>query len=299
MEQISMTARISAFARAYHREHNTIPVFDDSLAKQLLSETEYNQIAAHMTVGIGYFNPTFSGSDAEALRWLVDSQLSPTPLGRAAFAEQTLQTAVQLGAKQYLIFAAGYDTFAYRQPLWAKKLQIFELDHPVMSRDKQNRLSAAGFSVPDNIHHLATDLTTSNWQSVLLEHPAFSPDVTSFCSLLGLAYYMTKDAWNRLLSNISSIVPSGSTLVFDYPNSVGFNMQQSQLAEAAGEPMYADYAYPELEQLLANCGFLIYEHLTPQEITKQYFSNYNQGRPSQPLTALAGVNYCLAVRNKD
>ena len=54
-------------------------------------------------------------------------------MGRAAFAEAALANAAALGAEQYLILGAGYDTFAYRQPAWAEKLTLFELDRPLIS----------------------------------------------------------------------------------------------------------------------------------------------------------------------
>ena len=59
--------------------------------------------------------PSLLGEDQlpdEALRWIVEHQLAPTPLARASFAETALENAVRLGARQYLILGAGYDTFA-------------------------------------------------------------------------------------------------------------------------------------------------------------------------------------------
>ena len=43
-KETSMTAKVSAFARAWHREHSPRPVFDDPLAKVLLGE-DFLQIA--------------------------------------------------------------------------------------------------------------------------------------------------------------------------------------------------------------------------------------------------------------
>ncbi len=99
-KQKSMTVLVSVFARAYHAENNTERIFNDSVAKQLLSEEEYNQIANSMSQGINYFNPSFKGDRQEALRWIVDNQLSPSPLGRSAFAEKALENAVRIGTKQ-------------------------------------------------------------------------------------------------------------------------------------------------------------------------------------------------------
>ena len=116
MEQKSLTALISAFSRAYHALNNEVTIFNDSLARDLLTDEEFNQIAKNMSNGIGFFNPSFVGEPEQALRWVVDNQLSPSPLGRAAFAEKSLEWAVRTGTEQYLSWGAGYVTFASRQP---------------------------------------------------------------------------------------------------------------------------------------------------------------------------------------
>src|SRR5699024_2404945 len=111
------------------------------------------QIAAHMSKGINFFNPSFTGTEDEALQWVADHQLSPSPLGRAAFAETMLENAVKNGAEQYLIFAAGYDTFAYRQPDWATGIEVFEIDKPDMIADKQQRVHNITRQMPANLHY--------------------------------------------------------------------------------------------------------------------------------------------------
>ena len=48
MEQKSLTALISAFSRAYHALNNEVTIFNDSLARDLLTDEEFNQIAKNM-----------------------------------------------------------------------------------------------------------------------------------------------------------------------------------------------------------------------------------------------------------
>ena len=62
MKHKSMTALVSAFARAYHSENNDIKIFDDSVARLLLSEQEYSQIEKNMTQGIQFLTPDLSGA---------------------------------------------------------------------------------------------------------------------------------------------------------------------------------------------------------------------------------------------
>lgn len=302
MKRSSMTALTSAFARAYHAQNNTVKIFDDSLAHKLLTPQEYTQISKSMAEGISFFHPTFSGTPEDALRWVVDTYLSPAPLARAAWAEKALQTAVRIGTRQYCILGAGYDTFAYRQPEWAHLLQIFELEHPATAADKQNRLCNAQISIPENVQCIPTDFTKEDWVCQLSNSACFRKERLTFCSLLGLVYYLPRQSFRSLLSALRLLLPEGSTLVFDYPDQdfctplAGERAKkQSSLAGAANESMLAGYSYGELEQLLSACGFLIYEHLTPEEMTRQYFSSYNEANPLHPMAAFDNTNYCLAV----
>ena len=303
MEQKSMTALISAFSRAYHSVKNKEKVFDDCLAKDILTQSEYEQIASNMSKGIKFFNPSFDGTQDEALRWIVDNQLSPTPIGRAAFTERSLENAVKIGVKQYLIFAAGYDTFAYRQPDWAGNIEIFELDHPLTGEDKQNRIQKVITEIPPNIQYIPIDFTEKTWKRNIMKCPEFEQNKISFCSLLGVSYYLTKEDFAYAIHTISSIVPKGSSIIFDYQDEDTYTSKagervkkQIALTSASNEKMLASYSYLELEQLLDDSNFLIYEHLTPNEITEQYFKKYNQANPEHPIKAFDNVNYCLAVK---
>ena len=53
--------------------------------------------------------------------------------------------------------------------------------------------------------------------------------------------------------------------------------------------MKAKYSYEEMEALLSNVGFLIYEHMDAGEATNAFLKESG-------MTAPAGVGYCLAVR---
>lgn len=303
MEEKNMTALVSAFSRAYHTKHNDVKIFHDSLAEKIFTEEEYTDISRNMTMGIKYFNPEFQGTEEEALRWIVDNQLSPSPLGRAAYTEKSLENAVNIGAKQYLIFAAGYDTFPYRQPDYGKKLEIFEIDYPLTSKDKQKRVIAMNKPIPSNLHYITADFRDSNWHNNLVSCKSFNKDKISFCSLLGISYYLSKEDFVSLISKISTLVSEGSSIIFDYPDENNYKVtagerakKQAALAAKSGEKMLGRYSYGEIEEILSTCGFLIYEHLSPQEITEQYFKEYNDANPKHKMKAFDNVNYSLAVK---
>lgn len=305
MQEKSMTAMVSAFARAYHAENKQDGVFIDSIAKSLIGGQMYDQIAASMTNGIGFFNPDFQGSSEEALRWVVDNYLSPSVLGRAAFAEKALETAVHSGLNQYLVMAAGFDTFAYRRPDWAEKVKVFEIDHPATAQDKETCLQNAGISIPKCTYFVHADFNESNWHHALLEHKEYSAQAKSFCSLLGLTYYLPKQAFQNLLDKMGECLPGGSILVFDYPDENTYTDKAGErakkqamlmLASGAKEAMLASYSCEEMKRLLEKNGYLIDTHLTPDQITQEYFTAYNNANPAHLMSAMDNVNYCLALK---
>lgn len=296
-DETSITARVSAFSRAYHFRNNEVRVYDDPLAFDLLGRNDYETIAANMAGGISFFNPDFKGTPDEALRWVVDNQLSPSVLERSAFMEDCLAQAVAEGCSQYLIFGAGYETFAYRRPAWADDLEVFEVDRASMIEDKRTRLVGASIGVPAHVHLVEADLSRPGWSDALIAGPGFDPTKTSFVSLLGLVYYLSEDDFGRLLDVTADLMAPGSRMALDYPNASqgGKGRVQESLAKGAGEEMRARYDSGEMRHLLDVHGLEVIEHLYPREITKRYFSSYNEANPHYPMQAFPDVNLCCAV----
>ncbi len=305
MEKKSMTALVSAFARRYHARTNEVKVFDDRLIGNLLTQEEYSGMCHHMAQGVAFFDPDFEGNTEEALKWVMDHQITPTPVGRAAYAEDLLENAVLTGTSQYLLLGAGYDTFSLRQPKWAKGLQIVELDHPLTQADKINRIEHSGLRIPRNVHYVTADFNNEDWTSALDELPAFNTSEKTFCSLLGVTYYLTEACFKTVLLALSKLLPKGSAVVFDYPDEFYFTehaevrvKKQLGLAAASGEKMMVGYSYRYLEKLLEQADFLIYEHLKSEDMTSRYFKAFNEERSEPKVHAFQNVNYCLAVLNR-
>jgi len=286
------TAKISCFARAYHFGNNKVHIYADEYAEALLG-SEYKQITESLKQGIQFFIPDFNGNDDEGLRIIVDNQLSPSVLGRSAFCEKKLENEEKLGCRQYLIFASGYDTFSFGNN--ASDLSVFELDRPQVLEDKKTRAKKAGLKFSSVC--IPCDLLDNSWKNQLLKR-GFCSEGKSFSSLLGISYYLKKTEFTGLLNSISEIICKGSAICFDYPSTDGGKEARTNqaLAQEAGEPMKANYTYSELEKMLEKCGFVIYEHLDFDEMTEQFFSEYNKNNPAHMMNAPSGVCYVLAVK---
>lgn len=294
MENKNMTALVSCFVRAYHYKNNKYKVFSDSYAMKLLTEKEYNSISSNMVEGISFFNPGFKGTSEEALRWIVDNQLSPSVLARSAFTAKKLDNAKMLGCKQCLIYASGYDTSAYKQN---SLMSFYEIDKEEMINDKIVRLKRGKIDF-SKVNYIACDFTNKDWYKNIL-NSSYNKDKISFSSLLGISYYLSKNDFKNMINQISKIVCEGSSLVFDYPSyDEGIESKKnSQLAKGANEEMKSKYSYQDIENILSENGFLIYEHLNYQEMTDDFFNIYNTFNPNNKIKAPKGINYCLAVKN--
>lgn len=295
----SITALMSSFGRAFHAENEEHPVFGDFLAKELMTAEEYAAVQSYLLGGAQFLEPEIAPAEQtpkELLRQLINTHIAPSPLCRAAYTEKALKAAILTGTKQYVILGAGMDTFAFREMEFLSKYWVFEVDHPLTQADKLERITRAGWTVPDNLSFVPVDFTKDSLTERLIA-AGFDPSVKSFFSWLGVTYYLSSEAIDTMLSALSSICANGSALVFDYPDEDFFAAPEKRvqntimMAKAGGEPMKSAFSYAELEKLLEKHGFLIYELLTPDDIQRDVID-----KAGADLKAFEHVNYCLAVR---
>ena len=117
--EVSITALMSSFGRAFHAENEDHPVFTDHLAKELMTAEEY--------------------------------------------------AAVLTGTKQYVMLGAGLDTFSFREKEFLSKHRVFEVDHPLTQKDKIERITRAGCTIPDNLTFVPADFTKDNVAERLID----------------------------------------------------------------------------------------------------------------------------------
>ncbi|MFL0504815.1 class I SAM-dependent methyltransferase [Ureibacillus sp. 179-F W5.1 NHS] len=300
--EASLTSLISAFSRAYHSKFDEPKIFEDFIAADLITEKEFATIRENMINGIQFFNNEiahqFQNQPDEILKWITQVQLSPTPLARAAYCENILQNEILLGVQQYVILGAGLDTFCYRYPHLNGRLEIFEVDHPTTQDFKKIRLTDTHYQIPKNLHFVSMDFTKL-YNTEKLVGVGFNEKRKTFISLLGVSYYLTKEEFAKLLIELFAKLPKGSSIVFDYADEKLFeekgvsNRVQNmvQMALASGEPMKSCFSYEEMEKLLEDANLLIYEHLSPDAIQNQFFSNR-----TDYLSAFETIHYIHAVK---
>lgn len=279
----SITSLISAFGRAYHCQYDTPLIFDDYIAKELITPQEFSDIRENMLQGIHFFNPEMAhqckNDPDKILKWITQVQLSPITLARAAYCEHVLLHEVTLGLKQVVILGAGMDTFGLRHPELENTLELFEVDYPATQQFKKERLHQAKLNIPGNLHFVPMDFARKPSYEGLTNGGL--EKLKTLVTLLGVSYYLTKKDLSNLIEHVFANLPIGSSIVLDYADEHlfeekgKFNRVENMVKMAAmgGEPMQSCFTYEEMERLLADMGLLIYEHLSPEHIQDRYFSN--------------------------
>ena len=283
-KQAGLSAMAMAYARAYHATHDSSKIFDDFLADSLFTPEEHTQTEQTLPGLLKYLDPELAATNpdpATALAWVVQLTSGPITLGRSRYTEDSLEQAIRKGVRQYVILGAGFDTFAFRRTDLADRLQVFEFDHPATQAIKRDRVAAAGWSHPANLHFVPVDFAKESLAEALGRSP-YDPGQLSFFSWLGVSFYLTPVVVFDTLRSIASTAVRGSTLVFDYLDTDAFIPEKAAkrvhlmqwMARQLGEPMKAGFDPLALAADLDRLGLRLEENLDPATIEARYF----QGR---------------------
>jgi len=264
----SETAAFTAMLRAAHQLIDDEPrIVDDPVALGLVEDATPARIAARRAALLA---PDLMVPRAAVLL-------------RSRHAEDLLAHEVERGVTQFVILGAGLDTFPYRQPSFAHRLRIYEVDHPATQAWKRERLAAACIAVPDNLRWAPIDFEQQTLTSGLRD-AGFDVSRSAFFSWLGVTQYLTLAAIDATLKVVAAL-PSPSTIVLSFmlPD-VDLRSEDAiaaravaQSAASTGEPWLTRFQPQELAARLTRLGFRKVIHLSPQEANARYFAGRRDG----------------------
>jgi len=283
----SKTAEGVAAARAYHLLYQDPVVFEDPYAIQLTSP------------------PWRIILKIRTLNWLLSRTLyhDILPLwaeffGRARYAEELLDKALERGIDQYVLLGAGLDSGALRKKDLVPKLKVFELDHPVSQKSKRDRLVKLNIDVPDNLEFVPVDLEKESLADALARS-SYSNKKPAFFSWLGTIPYLTSEAVFSTFRSIASYATRGSEIVVDYciprelvdPRDLPLGEKIERMVARRGEPHISSFDPRTFPQNICELGFELVEHLHPKEQEKRYFENRKDGL--RPISSLYFAHFRL------
>ena len=259
----SGTAFGTLYMRAVHQLLDAQPlILDDSVALTLLGKDAVQQIKKnykhHRTL------------EARALRTHV--------VLRSRFTEDRLAESVGRGVVQYVILGAGFDTFAFRQPVWAGNLKIFEVDQPATQTQKRARLADAGIAIPSNLNFAEIDFERESLHDGLSRHGVSLTEPTFF-SWLGVTMYLQEKAIDAVFHTVAGFKKQ-SEIVFTFtqpPDLLSgveskFHASLSKVVTNSGEPFVSFFTPAAIENKLRDTGFKNIAILSNEEAGKRYFS---------------------------
>jgi methyltransferase (TIGR00027 family) len=271
----SHTALGTAYLRAAHQLLEAQPLlFDDPVALPLLGPKAIKLIQETVD---NYQTPEMLALRAHVVL-------------RSRFTEDRLAAAVSRGITQYVILGAGFDTFALRQPPWAKNLKIIEVDHSGTQTMKRSHVVAADLAMPKNVVFADIDFENESLHDGLLRC-GVSMKEPSFFSWLGVTMYLKEDAIDAVLRSVAMFpVDSEIVLTFLTQSSDSPSLLSRRVANL-GEPFVSYFEPDALEDKLRGAGFSKVEFLTPVDVETRYFRQ----RPKD-LPVPKQINILCAVR---
>lgn len=293
-----MTAKLCAFARAYHSENASCKIVDDYLARAIMGQRAYDE-AERLVLDLSAANrlpvPCCSADQPE-LCPLLRTYLAPIPLSRLAYTEDRLAAFARAHERvQYVICGAGLDTYSFRNE--NENVTVFEVDHPSTQAYKIVRARPLHAARPGSVRYIPADFTRDDLATALAE-AGFDRAVPTFFAVPGVSYYLPHAAFEQLVRSIVRTMPPESVLMFDYPEaSDGEAGDQTSRCRALasltaqlGEPMAPWYTQAEVAQILKRHGLGMREHLAPSDIQAAYFDGRDDGQ-----TAYENVHFVLAA----
>ena len=276
-KQVSSTAILTNEVRASHQSTASYPkVLADPVAVE--------------------FSKHFEGSPALAAFSMLSKPLlavlESALVLRNRYAEDVFQEVASRANCQYAILGAGFDTFAFRQPDWAAKTPIIEIDHPTTQDAKREILVETGYSLPENLILCPIDFRTTSLHDAL-SATSFDFEVPTVFSWLGVTQYIAQDAIRSTLEFVLTL-PASTTIVLSFipPGSMLSDEDRGYVetfeipAAAKGEPFISRFQPKELQDSIREMGFSEVYHLTPEVAQERYFMNRDDNLKAPVLEQL-------------
>jgi methyltransferase (TIGR00027 family) len=260
--QASQTLLITSIMRARHQLFDAPVILEDPVVLNLVPEAHDPEVLSEF------------GDSSQPIPILLRSLFAM----RSRFTEDRLAQAAARGIRQYVMFGAGLDTFPWRQPDFARDMQIFAIDHPASFMQTNKVFQERGFAKPTNLVRVPLDLEQRRLGECLVAC-GFDLEVGSFCSALGLMQYLEDEIADDIFRFVTSLAPS-SEIVFTFilPDNelTGVDLELARRVAARtaelGEQWKSRLQPPAMVDRLTRIGFREVFHLSPELAQERYFA---------------------------
>jgi len=203
---ISSTARYMALFRALETARRSGRLFEDRFAIRFLS------IASRAMLNIAR---TFEAT--RLIERAIDKRGTgawSSAVARTRLIDDWIGEAAAAGARQVVLFGAGFDCRALRLPRLAK-IPTFELDRLQLLEEKRARLGGSAVARHPHLHYIPIDFLRDDIGARLSAN-GFVQNTRTLVLWEGVTNYLNADAVGNVFDLVAKICAPGSRIIFTY-----------------------------------------------------------------------------------
>ena len=206
-------------------------------------------------------------------------------IARTRFIDDLVEQNLAEGIEQYVILGAGYDLRAHRLKL-PVGIQVFEVDQLEVQERKRAKLPA-DLAKANHITYVSIDFNKETLSDQLLK-AGFDPAKSAIFTLEGVSQYITKEAVQSTLSEVSMLMKADVVFYMSYVKQAlldkpelcfgkGYSNPEKKaetvmnLSARVGEPWISFYTEKEIAKLMAEFGFTILANNALGDLNEAYF----------------------------
>ena len=206
-------------------------------------------------------------------------------ISRTRFIDDLVEQNLAEGIEQYVILGAGYDLRAHRLKLPAG-IQVFEVDQLEVQDRKRAKLPTE-LAKANHITYVSIDFNKETLSDQLLK-AGFDPAKSAIFTLEGVSQYITKEAVQSTLSEVSMLMKADVVFYMSYVKQAlldnpelcfgkGYSNPEKKaetvmnLSARVGEPWISFYTEKEIVKLMAEFSFTIVANNTLGDLNEAYF----------------------------
>lgn len=229
-----------------------------------------------------------SGIFARFVLWFMIDRRFPgatdTIVSRIRYVDDCLKSSIHEGIEQLVILGAGFDSRAYRF-VELSNINVFEVDHPNTQNFKIQKVSRIFGCLPKHVKYVPVDFEKEKLFPKLLR-TGFAGNRKTLFIWEGVSKYLTKNAVDELLADVSLNASKGSSIVFDYlfesmiDKSSGSSLAKRMLnyQSKKGEPFIFGLPEEKPENRIKPKGFSVVKNVPASKIKKMYFHGITRAK---------------------
>jgi len=217
-------------------------------------------------------------------------------LARTRYFDDSLEEAVQDGARQVVILGAGFDSRGYRFHDRLRRVRFFEIDYGPTQEHKKQRVKQILGSIPAQVRYIAMDFTKDDLLAQLRKGGYSDKEKTLFISE-GVFSYLPESAVKEAFRFVGDHSASGSTIAFSYILSKhpDVNNPNSRFARM-GEPFLFGFPGESATEFVKREGLEVVFDASSGDVLDKYLKRKTGTPPLPPLahTQATMTGFCTA-----